>query len=110
MRDMRHLDGLPEERLVLYHGGPHLATDVDLETGAEGGVLCGHVGEADTHAQTRRQRPAGDLAAALHRVAGTRDAATVDRERHELLGRAGSAHRAYGVRADEVRVLAAAPA
>ncbi len=45
-----------------------------------------------------------------HRVALARDAGAVDRERDELLRRAGRAHGAHGLGADEAGVLLAAPA
>src|SRR4051794_30445341 len=97
------------EGLARDHRGPRAAADVDLELGALGRLVGGHVGHADAHAEARRHGPRGHLAAADDRIALAGDA-RLHRERDELLGRAGLARGAYGVGADEAGVLLARPA
>src|SRR5256885_10473400 len=101
---------LSVQGLFLHDRVARLAAHVDLEASAGLGALGRHVGHADPHTEARGHGPAGHLAAADHRVALARDARSVDHERHQALSRAGLAHRAHGVGADEARGLLAGPA
>src|SRR5215203_7125178 len=91
-----------------------LAAHVDLELGAGLGELGGHVCHSDPGLEARRERPARDnarvLIAMTDRVPLTRDARTREHERRQLLLCPLLARRRDGLRADEARLLLAAPA
>ena len=95
------LAGQVRKRLRSDDRGANLATDVDLEAGAHGGARGRHVGEADPDPERGRERAARHDAATDDGVALTGDPGPVERERGQPLGRAGVAHRAHGVGADE---------
>ena len=74
------------------------------------GAIGGNVRHPDSPPERRRERPARHLAAADDRVARTRNARTVDRERNELLRRTFGAACSDRLGADEAGLLLTAPA
>src|SRR4051794_18304515 len=100
---------LAVERLGANLGGPRLAANVDLERGAGLGLAGREVRHADPLVEAGRERPARDLAAADDGIALARDPRAREDKGDELLGGAVRAGVGDRLRADEARVLLAAP-
>src|SRR4051812_1880932 len=90
-----------------------LAPNVDLDLGAGLGELRRDIRHSDPRLETWRQGPARDdsgiVVVLQDGISLTRDARAREEERGELLLGTGLAGRSDGLRADEARVLLAAP-